>query len=154
MADLSPNSAFRFGTTWELPAEPNRAFDALSALIDYPSWWPQVSCLAVHPDLTCQVEVRSFLPRILTVTLSPRTADQVSHRLGIWITGDMQGWAQWLLSSGREPGTTTARYHHEVQVDVPRWRAQLLGAPMRLNHAWLFRQGCRGLRRHLGQASV
>lgn len=151
MADGLPIVDFQFGTTWELDAEPDRVFAALGDLAAYPQWWPQVRCIEVHPDLTCVVTVTSFLPRTLTVTLSPRTADEISHRLGIWITGDMQGWAQWLLSPGGEPGSTVARYNHEVAIDRPRWRARALAGPMRLNQGWLFRQGRSGLRRHLAQ---
>lgn len=149
MAERQLKAAFRFTTTWEVPAAPGRVFQTLADLSAYPAWWPQVEIQEIRPDQTCLVHVRGLLPRRIQVTLSPRTADKVVHRLGIWVSGDLQGWAQWLLGPGRDPETTVARYHHEVTFNASRLRSVALSGPVRLSHAWLFRQGHRGLVRHL-----
>ena len=67
-------------------------------------------------------------------------------------TDDLEGWAQWSVDSDPQGGGACATFDQDVRV-AARWSraATLAPAVLRANHAWMMRQGRRGLARSLSR---
>ncbi|MGY0022632.1 SRPBCC family protein [Streptomyces sp. YJ-C3] len=147
--DWSALSHYRFRSVWDLPAPPATVYAVLERAEEYPAWWPQVRSVAPL-DTTSGVAVfRSFLPYELTVTARETHRDPAAGVLEIAMSGDLDGWARWTVSS--RGGGTRAVYDQEVEVRKPLMRRfAVLGRPVfRANHRWMMRGGRRGLLAHL-----
>jgi hypothetical protein len=140
---------YRFRSVWRVDATAAEAFTALSALTDYPAWWPQVrSATAVAPG-TCELTVRSLLPYDLVVLVYQERRDPVGGVLEATLSGDLDGYAQWTFY----PGGTWARLIFEEEVLVNKALLRRLAVvtrpALRANHALMMHQGERGLRAYL-----
>lgn len=142
-------SHYRFRTRWTLAAPLATVYDALAQAEDYPRWWPQVRAVDRIGDTSGTIRIRSLLPYDLTFTAREVRRDPAAGILEIAMTGDLDGWARWTLTT---TGTgTLAHYDQEVDVTKPLMRRLAVpGRPLfRANHALMMRAGRRGLAAHL-----
>ncbi|WP_217550540.1 SRPBCC family protein [Streptomyces sp. GbtcB6] len=140
---------YRFRSLWPLPVPLATVYEALRTVDGYPGWWPQVRSVNQLDDSVAVLTIRSFIPYDLTFTAHEVRRDPEAGVLEISMTGDIEGWARWTITSD---GTgTLARYDQVVDVNKPLLRRlALLGRPFfRLNHRLMMRSGRRGLLRHL-----
>lgn len=140
---------YRFRSLWPLPAPPAAVYDALERPEDYPRWWPQVREVTRLDDTTGVIRIRSLLPYDMTFTAREVRRDPAAGVLEIAMTGDLDGWARWTVTS-RDTGTL-ARYDQVVDVTKPLLRRFAVpGRPVfRANHRLMMRAGRRGLAAHL-----
>jgi hypothetical protein len=140
---------YRFRSLWPLPVALTTGYEALRKVDEYPHWWPQVRSVHRLDDATAVLTIRSFLPYDLTFTAREARRDLEAGVLEISMTGDIEGWARWTITSD---GTgILARYDQVVDVTKPLLRRLALpGRPFfRFNHWLMMRSGRRGLLRHL-----
>lgn len=142
-------SHYRFRSVWRVPAPHTDVYAVLERAEDYPQWWPQVREVRSVDGRRGTARFRSLLPYDLFVTGEERRHDPEAGILEIAVTGDLEGWARWTVTS--VPGGTRVVYDQEVVVRKPLMRR--LAVPGRpvflLNHALMMRAGERGLRAHL-----
>ncbi|MFF3380258.1 SRPBCC family protein [Streptomyces sp. NPDC002680] len=145
-------SHYRFHTRWTLTAPLATVYDALAQAEDYPRWWPQVREVDRIDDTSGIIRIRSLLPYDLTFTAREVRRDPAAGILEIAMTGDLDGWARWTLTTAGSG--TLARYDQEVDVTKPLMRLLAVpGRPLfRANHALMMRAGRRGLAAHLRAA--
>ncbi len=140
---------YRFRSLWALAAPVDRVYDVLADAEHYPRWWPQVREVTRLDDRRGVIRVRSRLPYDLVFTAREVRRDPAAGVLEIMMTGDLDGWARWTLTSTGQG--TRARYDQEVHVTKPLMRR--LAVPGRLvfraNHALMMRAGRRGLLAYL-----
>ncbi|MEV0114447.1 SRPBCC family protein [Streptomyces sp. NPDC050844] len=140
---------YRFRSVWNLPVPRTDVFAALERAEDYPEWWPQVRAVTPVDERSGTARFRSLLPYDLYVTAEERRHDPGAGILEIAMTGDLEGWARWTVTT--VPGGTRALYDQEVVVRKPLMRR--LAVPGRpvflLNHALMMRAGERGLKGYL-----
>ncbi|MFD4625138.1 SRPBCC family protein [Streptomyces sp. NPDC058475] len=142
-------SHYRFRSLWSLPAPPADVYVALEQAENYPRWWPQVREVNPIDDTSGLIRVRSVLPYDMTFTAREVRRDRAAGVLEIAVSGDMDGWARWTLTS--DGPLTRARYDQEVKVTKPLLRRLAVpGRPVfRANHALMMRAGQRGLAAYL-----
>ena len=135
---------FVFHHEWSLPGPAEPVVAALADIEHYPRWWPQIRSVEQLDDRSGQVGIRSLLPITLHVVLTRDIEDHEGGRLRVVLDGDLSGWAQWSIASSG--GATTAVFDQDVRVAARVSRAATLApAVLRANHAWMMRQGRRGL---------
>ena len=145
---------FVFHHEWSLPGPPGPVVEALADIEHYPRWWPQVRQVHRIDDHSGRAVVRSVLPLTLHLVLTRETEDREGGRLGVRIDGDLVGWAGWSIDTADTTGAagerTIAVFDQEVRVAAP-WSGAATLTPwvLRANHAWMMRQGRRGLARQL-----
>lgn len=148
---------FDFTHDWWLDAPTAQVVDVLARPLDYPRGWPQVTAAVptrgpggTPAAVLC---VRSLLPCSLILTLSPIREDTVGAVLVAALGTDLQGWSS--MRVGVVGGRTRVRYRQRVALTAPRlapWAAP--AAPLlRANHAWMMRDGARGLRARLREGA-
>ncbi|MFE0803932.1 SRPBCC family protein [Streptomyces sp. NPDC058812] len=140
---------YRFRSLWALPAPVPAVYRALERIEDYPRWWPQVRQVTRLDDTGGVVRFRSLLPYDLTATLREGRRDPAAGLLEVAMSGDMEGWARWTVTT-RGSGTLVC-YDQEVDVRKPLLRRLAVpGRPLfRANHRLMMRAGRRGLAAHL-----
>ncbi|WP_435200316.1 SRPBCC family protein [Janibacter sp. GS2] len=143
---------FVFRHVWPVPAPVGVVTAALADIEHYPRWWPQVRSVARIDDVSGRGRIRSLLPVTLDLVLTREIEDREGGRLRVALGGDLLGWAGWSVVPD-PAGTATgsiATFEQEVRVAARLDRAATL-APfvLRANHAWMMRQGRRGLAREL-----
>jgi hypothetical protein len=136
---------YRFRSLWALPTAPAVVYDALERAEDYPRWWPQVREVNRIDDTSGVIRIRSALPYDLTFTAREVRRDPAARVLEIAMTGDLDGWARWTLTS--DGAGTLARYDQEVDVHKALLRRFAVpGRPLfRVNHRLMMQAGRRGL---------
>jgi len=140
---------YRFRSLWVLAAPADDVYDVLADAENYDRWWPQVREVTRIDDRSGIIRIRSLLPYDLVFTAREVRRDRAAGVLEIAMTGDVDGWARWTLTS-EGPGTR-ARYDQEVHVTKPLLRRLAVpGRPaFRANHALMMRAGRRGLAAYL-----
>lgn len=135
---------FTFHHTWPLPAPQERVVDVLADVEGYPGWWPQVRAVQALDGASARGRIRSLLPMTLDLVLTREVEDREGGRLRVALDGDLRGWAQWSVATAAAGSVAT--FEQEVRVAARLHRAATL-APvvLRANHAWMMRQGRRGL---------
>jgi uncharacterized protein YndB with AHSA1/START domain len=141
---------YRFRSLWVLAAPADDVYEVLADAENYDRWWPQVREVTRIDDRSGIIRIRSLLPYDLVFTAREVRRDRTAGVLEIAMTGDVDGWARWTLTSD-DPGTR-ARYDQEVHVTKPLLRRLAVpGRPaFRANHALMMRAGRRGLAAYLG----
>ncbi|MGI5199500.1 SRPBCC family protein [Streptomyces sp. CA-288835] len=141
---------YRFRSLWVLAAPADDVYDVLADAENYDRWWPQVREVTRIDDRSGIIRIRSLLPYDLVFTAREVRRDREAGVLEIAMTGDVDGWARWTLTS--EGSGTRARYDQEVHVTKPLLRRLAVpGRPaFRANHALMMRAGRRGLAAYLG----
>ncbi|MDO0916340.1 SRPBCC family protein [Streptomyces sp. DT2A-34] len=142
-------SHYRFRSLWALPAPPATVYGLLEQAEDYPCWWPQVREVTKVSDTTGVITIRSVLPYDMTFTACEVRRDPEAGVLEIAMSGDIDGWARWTVTS--QGGGSIARYDQVVAVNKPLLRRFAVpGRPVfRANHWLMMRAGRRGLVAHL-----
>ena len=146
------SAPFSFHHRWSLPAEPERVVAALADIEHYPRWWPQVRSVDRIDDESGRGRVRSLLPVTMHLVLTREVEDREGGHLRVALDGDLVGWAQWSVDTARGDGSkvTVAVFEQEVRVAARLHRAATLTPfVLRANHAWMMRQGRRGLAREV-----
>ncbi|ARP69322.1 polyketide cyclase [Streptomyces pluripotens] len=142
---------YRFRSLWLLPAPPATVYAVLDRPEDYPRWWPQVREVRRLDHRTGVIVIRSVLPYTMTFTARAVHREPAAGVLQIDVTGDIEGWIRWTVTTGG-PGTcASARYDQEVRVHKPLLRRFAVPGRLvfRANHRLMMRAGRRGLLRHL-----
>lgn len=127
-------------------------YAVLAAVGDYPTWWPQVRSVDQVAEDAAAVVVRSVLPYTLRLVLTRETEDPRHGVLRVRVTGDLDGYAQWVVSSTTRRAGAAAEFTEEVEVTGALGRvARPAAALLRANHLAMMRAGERGLERLLGE---
>ncbi|MEU3789912.1 SRPBCC family protein [Streptomyces fructofermentans] len=136
---------YRFRSLWSIAAPLDDVYEALADAEHYPEWWPQVREVTPIDERTGLLRIRSVLPYDLVLTARETRRDPAAGVLEIAMTGDVDGWARWTLTS--DGPATRAMYDQEVRVTKPLLRRLAVpGRPaFRANHALMMRAGRRGL---------
>lgn len=114
----------------------------------YPRWWSQVRWVERVDDVTGRMRIHSVLPVTLDVVVTREMEDHEGGVLRVRLSGDLDGWARWLVRS--TDAGTVAVFEQEARVAARLERvATLAPVVLRANHAWMMRQGRRGLTREL-----
>ncbi|MFI9627762.1 SRPBCC family protein [Streptomyces sp. NPDC052042] len=136
---------YRFVSVWELPGPPAAVYAILERADEYPRWWRQVREVTWVDAATRAARIRSVLPYDLVMTMRERRHDPRAGVLEAVISGDLEGWARWTVTSHG----TGSRVVYEQEVEVRRRLMRLLAVPgraaFRANHALMMRAGRRGL---------
>jgi uncharacterized protein YndB with AHSA1/START domain len=137
---------FCFCSSWDLDARPAAVYAVLTAVEDYPRWWPQVREVHRIDACTGTARIRSVVPYDLAVAARRRRQDPEAGVLEIDMSGDLEGWARWTVTA-HGPGAR-ALFVQEVVARKPLLRRLAVpGRPVfRANHALMMRAGRRGLR--------
>lgn len=146
---------FVFHHTWVVPAPVDVVTAALADIEHYPRWWPQVRSVAPIDEASGRGRIRSLLPVAMDLVLTREIEDREGGHLRVGLDGDLIGWAGWSIATttdaaGAAGAGCVATFEQEVRVAARLSRAATL-APfvLRANHAWMMRQGRRGLAREL-----
>ena len=140
---------YRFRDLWAVRAAPDRVFDALVDLANYPAWWPDIRAVVRVDDDTAEVTCRAALPYVLTFRLHRVEEDSGNGRMRVDMTGDLEGYCEGVVDTH----TTGARLAIDQRVVVNKRLLRTL-APIarplfRANHAAMMWRGQRGLRGYL-----
>lgn len=144
---------FAFVDRWQLPVGPSEVFRVLEDIDRYPTWWPQVRSVRREDETRGSVVVRSRLPMNLHLRLTSTTADAALRVLRVGVSGDLLGWAQWLVTPS--DGGSAALFTQEVELARRSYRLTASAAPVLgryllvRNHQHMMRAGREGLIRHL-----
>lgn len=144
-----PGPRFVFHHEWVLDAPRDAVVAALADIEGYPRWWPQIRSLERIDETSGRGQIRSALPLALHLVLTREIEDREGGRLRVRLDGDLEGWAEWTIV-GDAQGGTRAVFDQDVRV-AARWSraATLTPVVLRANHAWMMRQGRRGLAREI-----
>ncbi|MHA7127849.1 SRPBCC family protein [Janibacter indicus] len=144
-----PGSRFVFHHEWSFDAPREAVVAALADIEGYPRWWPQIRSLERIDETSGRGRIRSALPLTLYLVLTREIEDREGGHLRVRLDGDLEGWAEWTIA-GDPQGGTRAVFDQDVRV-AARWSraATLSPAVLRANHAWMMRQGRRGLAREI-----
>ncbi len=139
---------FVFHHAWRVPATPERVVAVLADIDGYPRWWPQVRSVERIDGASGRGRIRSLLPVTMELVLTREIEDREGGRLRVALDGDLTGWAEWTVTG--TGAWSCATFDQEVRVAARLHRAATL-APfvLRANHAWMMRQGRRGLAREI-----
>ena len=139
---------FAFRHQWRLQAPVDEVVRLLADVEGYPRWWPQVRSVEVIDDDSGRARIRSLLPLTLDVVITRQIEDPEGGVLGVRLDGDLGGWCRWSIET--EGAGSIAVFEQEARVAARHERAATL-APvvLRANHAWMMRQGRRGLAREI-----
>lgn len=145
-------SFYEFRSTWRIDAGRDDVYTALERLADYPIWWPQVRIVTPRGDLTHEFVCRSSLPYSLRFTTTPTVHDPVRGVLEATLSGDLDGFSRWTISS--DSNGTTATFEERVVATKPLLRRlELVARPaFEANHSRMMRDGERGLRAYLASS--
>lgn len=143
-----PSRLFAFRHRWLLPQSPEEVVRLLADVEAYPRWWPQVRSVERTDEASGRSRIRSLLPLTLDVVLTREVEDREGGVLQVRLSGDLDGWARWTV--GPHGSGSVAVFEQEARVAARLERAATL-APVLLgaNHAWMMRQGRRGLAREI-----
>ncbi|MGW3548927.1 SRPBCC family protein [Janibacter hoylei] len=143
---------FTFHHQWSFAAPREAVLAALADIDGYPAWWPQVRSVGRLDERSGRARIRSALPLTLHLVLTREIEDHARGRLRVRLDGDLEGWVQWSVDSDPQGGGACATFDQDVRV-AARWSraATLAPAVLRANHAWMMRQGRRGLARSLSR---
>lgn len=140
---------FVFRHEWPVPAPVEVVTAVLADIEGYPRWWPQVRSVEPIDDVSGRGRIRSLLPLTLRLVLVREIEDREAGVLRVVLSGDLQGWARWTVRATPD-GRSVATFEQEVEVAGHLTRAAALAPTLlRANHAWMMRQGRRGLAREL-----
>ncbi|WP_338748601.1 SRPBCC family protein [Janibacter alittae] len=139
---------FVFHDRWPLAQSPQEVVRLLADAEGYPRWWPQVRSVERLDAASGRARIRSLLPLTLDVVLTREVEDRDGGVLRVRLSGDLVGWARWTVHP--HDGGSVAVFEQEVRV-APRLEraATLASVVLRANHAWMMRQGRRGLAREI-----
>lgn len=139
---------FDFSDVWFVPAPVADVVVALADIEHYPRWWPQVRSISRVDEVSGLGVVHSVLPVTLHLRLIRDADAPEAGLLRVSLDGDLVGHAQWQVAA--VPGGCEAHFEQRVRVATHLERmATLVPWLLRANHAWMMRQGRRGLAREL-----
>ncbi|MEW2418624.1 SRPBCC family protein [Streptomyces sp. NPDC046866] len=140
---------YRFRSTWDLDAPPERVYAVLERAEQYPDWWPQVRSSGPPGAPGHAARIRAVLPYELRITVVELLRDPARGVLQAALHGDIEGWARWTVRARQGSGGMRTRALYEQEVEVRRPLLRMLspaGRPLlRLNHALMMRAGRRAL---------
>jgi uncharacterized protein YndB with AHSA1/START domain len=150
-------AAYRFLTTWLLPATRERVWDALADNERWPEWWRGMKAVEIVRPGTGEDRIgevarytwRSRLGYELSFEIEVVTVDRPRFMEGR-ATGDLTGTGRWRLFE--DGGVTAVLYEWDVATARP-WMnalAPALRPAFAWSHDWLMRQGGVGLARRIG----
>ncbi|MEU3274588.1 SRPBCC family protein [Saccharomonospora sp. NPDC006951] len=138
---------YRFRAAWSIDAPAPAVFAAVVDVARYPQWWPDVRTVSKVNEDTAELVCRATLPFALTLRMTRLEQDEHTGRLGVALSGDLEGSLTARVWEG--PGSATRL---EILQQVVATKTLLralspLARPVfRANHAVMMRRGQRGLR--------
>lgn len=150
MQERGKRRRYEFSSRWSLPGTVLSVFESLQDVGRYPEWWPQIRSVEQISEAEGLVRMRSFLPFVLVVKLSPILEDVDAGRLVAALEGDLEGTSEWEI---REVGTNLVHADFQESVVLRKDSMRSFGYVARplliANHAWMMRSGEQGLRRRI-----
>ncbi|MGH9125215.1 MAG: SRPBCC family protein [Acidimicrobiales bacterium] len=140
---MDPNF-YSFRSEWPLAAPAGDVFLALSALGDYPSWWPEVRTVRPVSEDSAELVCRSFLPYELVFTSRQSRIDRDAGILEAVMEGDLAGFSRWTITPAG--AGTLAVFEEQVTADKALLRrfARIARPAFQANHAIMMRHGRQG----------
>ncbi|MFD1147397.1 SRPBCC family protein [Saccharothrix hoggarensis] len=144
-----PLNSYRFRSVWSVDSTPERTFDVLADLGNYPHWWREVRDARQVAENAAELRCRSVLPYDLVFQAHHNAKEPDAGLLRADLVGDLDGTVSWRIF----PDGAGSRlvYDQEVTVRKPLLRRlALVGRPLlKANHELMMRSGQRGLRTYL-----
>lgn len=130
-------------------AGPAETFAAVSNLMTYPCWWPEVKQVEQLDANRANVTIAALLPYSLKFLMEREAEDAAAGYLKARLTGDLSGWSSWKVCEAK--GGCLLVFDEEVEVNkkLLRTLAPLARPAFQLNHSIMMKRGEMGLRRHL-----
>ena len=140
---------YAFRSEWPLDAPVADVYLALSDLVDYPRWWPEVKTVHQVSDDTSRLVVRSLLPYELAFSSRQTQKDPVARVLEAALEGDLAGFSRWTITPAG--AGTLAVFEEEVTAEKALLRrlGHVARPAFEANHALMMRHGKKGLRTFL-----
>lgn len=146
-----PLTRYRFRTDWTIRAPAPAVFAALVDLGSYPAWWPDVRSVTRVDDSTAEVVCRATLPFALRLRLTRVEEDERAGRLGVALSGDLEGSLTGLVREQTEGTRLEIAQQVVVRKALLRALSPVAHPVFRVNHAVMMRRGLYGLRSLLGR---
>ena len=140
---------YRFRSSWDVEAAPDAVYRVLERPDEYPTWWPQVREVRRTGETAGTLRFRSALPYDLFVTARATRQDPQAGVLEVALYGDLEGWVRWTIQQNGAGGGASTHLVFEEDVIINKPLMRRLAVPcrplFRANHAFMMRQGRRGL---------
>jgi len=140
---------YRFHTTWQLHASPDRVFGALVDIATYPDWWPDVRSVRKIDDDTAEIVCRSSLPYRLTLRMRRDLQDERSGTLRVNLSGDLAGWLTGQVTAAQDATRLDIIQLVDARKPLLRLLSPVARPLFRINHALMMHRGRDGLGTHL-----
>ncbi|QBQ55168.1 AI-2E family transporter [Nitrosococcus wardiae] len=147
---------YSFVTIWHIEAPIEVVWNAISDVERWPVWWfyvERVVNLGTGDENGIgsrhHFTWRTSLPYKLSLE-SQVTRIEAPVFAEVIVSGDVEGWGRWYLSSAK--GITTVRYDWNVRTIKPwiGWLAPMMRSIFKWNHYAIMKRGGEGLARYLG----
>ncbi len=136
---------YAFRSEWPLTATAEDVYLALSQLVDYPTWWPEVKTVRQVSGDCCELVCRSLLPYDLAFSSRTTRQDPDARVLEAALDGDLAGFSRWTIT----PTGTGSLAVFDEEVTAEKALLRRLGRVARpafqANHALMMRHGRQGL---------
>jgi uncharacterized protein YndB with AHSA1/START domain len=141
---------YHFRSVWQLDAPTAAVFGVLADLETYPAWWPEIRLVETVTADASRITARSLLPYDLAFITRQAKRDIDAAVLEATMTGDLEGFSRWTLTSESDT-TTRAVFEEEVVTNKALLRrlAFIARPAFRANHRLMMRHGEQGLRTYL-----
>jgi uncharacterized protein YndB with AHSA1/START domain len=137
---------YQFLSEWFVPAPPERVYDVLGALEEYPEWWGDVF-LEVEgdkgpprPGKRSRVKARGYLPYRLRWEAEIVEAER-PHKIRMRLSGDFDGEGEWRLRPVEGGTQATLDWQPAVNKPLIRYLTPVLRPLFASNHYWTMRRG-------------
>ncbi|WP_199434563.1 polyketide cyclase [Qaidamihabitans albus] len=141
-----PLTKYRFRTAWTIAAPAPAVFETLVDIAGYPDWWPDVRAVSGVDDETAELSCRATLPFTLTLCMTRVEQDKSEGRLGVSLTGDLEGTLAGRLSEHVHGTRVEIAQRVVANKRLLRALSPVAHPVFRANHAAMMRRGQRGLR--------
>jgi Polyketide cyclase / dehydrase and lipid transport len=138
-----------FRSVWTVKAAKADVFDVLEDLGSYAEWWPEIRRAQRLGEDSFELVCRSLLPYDLVFRSAQKQRDRVGGVLEATLTGDLEGFSRWTLTS--DGAMSTAVFEEEVIANKALLRrlAMVARPAFKANHALMMAHGQAGLRVYL-----
>ncbi|GAA4553064.1 SRPBCC family protein [Amycolatopsis samaneae] len=149
------SARYRFRSTWFFPdVPPERVFGAVVDLESYPLWWADVRTVRQVDADTAELVCRSRLPFRLVVRMHRDEQDELTGRVRVLLSGDLEGVLAGAIGSARAGARLEITQDVLARKPLLRKLNAVARPVFRVNHAMMMRRGHRGLLGYLASPAV
>lgn len=148
---------FRLVSTWDLPVAPDRAWQVIADVADWPTWWPGMSSTAVvRPGGRDAVGQRTAIVVRSPLAFRLRFGVEIIEASApifarARVVGDLVGSGTWEIGPTAHGSRATITWHVSPDREPLRSLARPLAGPLSWSHAHVMTGGHAGLMGRLGR---